>query len=609
MTKHNGNNAPSPMILRPKPGFLSEAVLAWLPFLVVFVFIPQNIVLPNLIEFDYDLSILIPFLTLGALSFIALMGSWFLKDVWRSRVFLGLFFVGAYLLLSDVFAPLHWNILDPETELSEPWKQTAVELVLVLLLLLCWVKIPTKIIRAFGVPLILVLLASQLFDLFLGWRASSEHGARERLASVSVKKPNSAVSQTKQGNVYHFVFDQYSSLIFLDTVRKLDLAATFTGFTYFEDTLSNYEATDVSVPSFLTGRIFSDGSVTDWLLEAKYGGLRKQLQDSGYEVSAYIPEKTRAWMFNGASHIRTSQELSKAHVSQYHNRLSAKLQLAQLSLVRLAPSALRVETFRSTSSLLGIIVAWLNDRPNSQAKELSKYTFYRQLSIPLIRQFLAEEQERKRGRNYTYVHVVLPHSPSVWDSECNYDGSTSFREQTFCATRMMNEIIDELKKLGRFDNSLIIFQSDHGTHRSGGGEPHPKFEPPQNIKDKVEAMVTPVLETEGYFRRIHPLLVIKPPFSAPKPLRISGAPAQLVDVPATIYKALGINGPTTDGKSVFDLRESEPREIHLYPGTFTIKARAETQGLGGKSTSSLAHISYTQGQGWRAYPDIPIRVD
>ena len=105
-------------------------------------------------------------------------------------------------------------------------------------------------------------------------------------------------------------------------------------------------------------------------------------------------------------------------------------------------------------------------------------------------------------------------------------------------------------------------------------------------------------------------MVIKPPYAVSKDLQVSRAPAQLIDIPATVYDLLGIEPPLTDGKSVFELRESEAREIHLYPGAFTMGSRARGRVLAETAPDrSLAHISYTQGQGWRAYPDLPVSLN
>lgn len=569
----------------PNAGVIGDAIIAWLPFLVVFVSVPLAIFVPNLVEFSYDLGVVAPFLALAVASFLALAVLWVLKPRWRRGSSLGLFYFGVFFLLSDIVAPLRWNVLD-ETNIPEPWKQTFLEFFLMLVLVICWDRLPARLVKAFGVPLVLVLLTFHLFDLFVGWQESSDYSERESRTTVGESMPGQGLAGRRPGNVYHFVFDAYSGPLFLDAVRQTDLAAEFDGFTYFRNTLSNYESTHTSVPSFLVGRSYSDGSFRDWQQEAKHGGLRRRLQDQGYEISVYSPERTRPWMYSHADYVRTTHELSHSNF-----RGAAELRLAQMSLIRLVPSNARRQTYALTNHLFGNLLGW-------------------HLSVPLVRQFLADEQERGESGNYVYVHLLLPHDPYVWDSTCAYTGSTDYGEQTLCVTKLMGEIVEELKALGRYEDALIIFQSDHGTQTPDAGAPDPMFAPAQDILDKVHPMVWPVYDAEGYFRRVHALLAIKPPFADSGGLQVSRVAAQLLDVPATVYDLLGLELPPTDGRSVFELEASEPREIHLYPGTFTMMSRAGDAALGeAPSSPSLAHISFMQGRGWRAYPDLPVGLE
>ena len=120
-------------------------------------------------------------------------------------------------------------------------------------------------------------------------------------------------------------------------------------------------------------------------------------------------------MYDGASHVRTSQEISNSYF-----RGGAVLRLAQVSLVRLSPSILRWDTFWYTDLLFAELVGLLNDVATPRG--FSGYGFYKRLSVPLIRQFLGEEREHDDTGRYIYLHVVLPHGPYVWDSACKYDG-------------------------------------------------------------------------------------------------------------------------------------------------------------------------------------------
>ena len=168
----------------------------------------------------------------------------------------------------------------------------------------------------------------------------------------------------------------------------------------------------------------------------------------------------------------------------------------------------------------------------------------------------------------------------------------------------MGKIIETLKSLDRYSNSLIIFHSDHGYHRAEAGEPTPSFAPSEEALQEFNSEM-PYFSADGYFRRIHPMLVLKPRAADTTALRYSSAPAQLIDIPASIYDLLGITAPKTDGESVFRLDESVPREIHLYSGVYKKDSTQKTLILGHSiHETDLVHISYTEGRGWKVYPKL-----
>jgi arylsulfatase A-like enzyme len=190
----------------------------------------------------------------------------------------------------------------------------------------------------------------------------------------------------------------------------------------------------------------------------------------------------------------------------------------------------------------------------------------------------------------------------VWDGNCEPANDAGFAAQTLCATRLIGEITSELKRLRRYEDSLIVFQSDHGFHDSGD-EAAAFTEFPPEVQEKLTATAR-YFDPKGVFRRLHALLLIKPPQAKAAPLRVSAAPTQLVDVPATIYELADLRAPGFDGKSVYSLTATDSREIHVFIGIYDVKA-GRTLVLGHNiGRKDLAHISYQAGAGWRVHPDV-----
>jgi len=117
--------------------------------------------------------------------------------------------------------------------------------------------------------------------------------------------------------------------------------------------------------------------------------------------------------------------------------------------------------------------------------------------------------------------------------------------------KAMKLLIENLKKLEVYDNSMIVIIGDHG------------FGTDINLglykKGLVNANKIPTYDRE----RAIPLILVKA-FEAKGNLKISDAPVSLIDIPITIFRALGINGNFV-GKSILEMKGDDSRvRRYLY---------------------------------------------
>jgi Sulfatase len=578
-----------------------------MPFLVAFIVVPIAIYGPNQLEFEHELTPIYAHVFLGMLALLPMLGLAFLGPRARFNVASALFFFGVFLLVSDIALPLQWGEFNGDERLAEPLHLTLLQAALAVSLVVLWYLLPSKAVRAVGVPLIFAVLAVQVYEL---GRASLDANANAVAAEPS--KPDQETSE-KRPNIYHFVFDAYSSVVFLDNLDKLGLRDDLGGFTYFPRNLSNYPATSASVPSFMSGRLFVDGSFKRFGNDARVGGLRRTLQDAGYRISVYSPDKARAWSYDGADYAKTGRDLA----SRSTDSLDAVARLAQITAVRVAPNFLRQETFAASGLVLSKVVAPPLEIEGVDAAQ-NDYRYYKFLSVPLVKRFLDDEAERPDHNQYIYLHVVLPHLPKMWDAECafdqrNVDPITDYRDQSLCVTKLMGEIVAKLKLLDRYKSSAIVFQSDHGMHLDLGNMGTEPESPTEAVNDQLRA--TNVYFTpEQYFQRLRALLAIKPPGAAEATFEVSETQTQLADVAATLYGFVNIEGPTTDGISVVSPEATNPREIHVFTGLhfkqpdgdFGVLGRRGAGGLSKLDDIEFAHFSYSTDRGWRVYPNLPV---
>ncbi len=130
---------------------------------------------------------------------------------------------------------------------------------------------------------------------------------------------------------------------------------------------------------------------------------------------------------------------------------------------------------------------------------------------------------------------------------------------------MIGSTVEALERFQRLEDSVVLIHSDHGFHNYPVGEV-PLFGPvPHEIAEAVDSALD-YTGFKGFLQRIHPLLLIRPPGTATRPIRISGATAQLVDIPVTIAHLVGISLPENRGVPVTTIVAGNERELQTFVG-------------------------------------------
>ena len=95
------------------------------------------------------------------------------------------------------------------------------------------------------------------------------------------------------------------------------------------------------------------------------------------------------------------------------------------------------------------------------------------------------------------------------------------------------------------------------------------------------------------------LLLVKPPNSGEKPLRVSLRETQLLDIAATVYDLAGIPAQAPSGVHVFASDFPENRDIHIFVGYKQKDARGKYIFFGRDFTKGIMnHYVYRKGTGW-----------
>ncbi len=149
-----------------------------------------------------------------------------------------------------------------------------------------------------------------------------------------------------------------------------------------------------------------------------------------------------------------------------------------------------------------------------------------------MERFLETEPDLPARGRYTFVHLLLPHSPYVLRSDCSQgEARTDLEQQTRCTLRLLVRFLETLDGLGRLADSVIVIHGDHGSGYA--------------LRDGRL-----VADASGDRRTI---LLLKPA-GALGPMRVAPRPARIVDIAPTLLALAGVTPERElDGRPVEDV--------------------------------------------------------
>jgi len=247
-------------------------------------------------------------------------------------------------------------------------------------------------------------------------------------------------------NFIIFVVDTVDAVRFHNELKKLGKEEIFNDFTFFKDTMSIYPNTKFSVPQILTGMEFkNETSFKDYCIKAyDESPLFKELEKRDYTMNLYNID----FPYQGENYKRFANVYKEDHIN------FIELLKNQLRLVAFKYFPYPVKKFTH--------IEYLNfrlSRKPTNGKKLFEYGnyyhFYR---------WQEEDVNVVDHNNFIYLHLEGAHSPYDTDYDMNvYPGhSSNYTNKVGSTIRVMEEYLKRVKDSGYYDNSVIIFMSDHG---------------------------------------------------------------------------------------------------------------------------------------------------
>jgi len=376
-------------------------------------------------------------------------------------------------------------------------------------------------------------------------------------------------------NVIVLILDSFQTDVFDEIVRETPaVAAEFVGFTYFRNALGGYPFTELSVALMLTGRFYDNAlPYEEWKKEA-YGAssLPRVLKANGWRVDLF-PKV--GYSIHYADDIASNIVKGRPRAE----RMLDVAYVLDLGLFRSLPHFLKRPVYNDRDWFYRRI--YLRARKPSpkggDAKTrmigpetrgtlknrdlFSRKAFQKSQDIKFVDAMHSEARLRDDRGDFKFYHLGGPHIPLVLDENLDYvkmDVSRpNYRKAATASLKLTAMFLERLRSLGIYDDSMIFVVGDHGAGFQGQefvpgpGTPASESDDPVTQPARINAL---------------PLILVKP-FASSGNLRTSDAPVSLADIPATAFRALGLD-VEAPGESMFavDVYAARERRYLMYSG-------------------------------------------
>jgi len=386
---------------------------------------------------------------------------------------------------------------------------------------------------------------------------------------TSTMEATAVPSQTALPNIYHFVFDAFQSDVFED-VSGEGATSALAGFTWFRNTAATCADTVNAL-----AEIFSSQDA-DRFLWTRPGWITRR--DAYYHDAHGGRDSLKARLkrlgYNTIGHVFYPTQY--AHFSEGFDTF-----IPHYAYVEGAPAKLDDSRLFFDLWLVSILPPQLSSYfvPNIASRRLTGRAtmsdFPSLVSYGAVAKFIGEEYSQPAGGRYVFFHVLLPHKPFIFSELCDTDekdwGDTpsdaAVRGQYGCAQSLIRDILDTLKRIDRFDDSMIIVQGDHG----------------DGLRKDSSGQYHRVIDRDAPHTFTRPVLLVKPPReAAAAPLKISDFPARAPDIARTILATVDPAG-AGNMKGVDLLGETgqaapRPRLFYWETETHTLRYTIDVDG-------------------------------
>ena len=514
-----------------KKKVLLSFIVSFLPVFMILVFGPAEIFFANVTEFDFlygEFAGYMAVLFLIFLMIFTVLLSWLPEKIYEIALSV-LFVIAAAGYLQVMFFNKNLDLLGVNPDgYHVPLMQGIWNLIIwmavlaAVIMLSVWKKEIWKKALLYLSVLLVGMQAVALVSLLV--TAPEEAYERAKVDDRLWGKDQYTVSADK--NIIVFVLDYFSSLYLQQMMAVYpDGADCLHDFTYYSNADCTYYGTFPSLAHMLTGgEVDTAVSNSEWCRDIWDNDLTEQfyqeLHANQYKVNVYTTDFDVLTVGNGCAILRdkVSNITDEPREVEVDTGLLLKT-LTKMSCYRMAPDLLKTQFYTNVSEYSLIV------QDMGQGIAHTNSDFFEAL----------QDEGLKEDDSYNYFifqHLIGTHEFNT-DEYGKYQEKTSVEETARGCMTIMEKYLDELKRLGVYDDATIIITADHGG----------------DWKEDMQVI---------YF--------IKQPGEVHDASPVTNAPISHCDLLPTVAQMAGMDH-TKYGKSIYDFQQDEQRERTIWVRT------------------------------------------
>jgi len=435
------------MIYKEKLKIIFPPVLLILS--TVFLYIPSLVYFSNRLSFDnYFINLIANELFIAVILGITIsITLLFFKHSYLKFVTSLLSIFGILLWLQGDFFVISYGVMDGSVyDFSGFTWRYWYEILILILLFVFSIKY-NKIINKHFPFIIIMIVVGQVFT--VSYKLITE--PKDKIIVETIDQEFFNYSSNK--NIIVIILDTFGGDYFQSILQSSpSLANNYPGFVNYTNAVSNYPATKGSLPSLLTGEMLPNDILFDDFVNTKVvnKGLPKVFEKKGYLVSMI---STQEEFENFYSNRFIARPLLDFNILNKYNGYK----ILDYSLFRAMPLFIKPLIYNNGYWILS----------NKLAKFIKLPRFNSEKGFYMMNLMAEKVKVKDNRKRFKIIHVLLPHPKLVYDNNCQRTPTkektvAKMLDQSKCAIKTLNKLLEKYKKLGIYDNSLIVVMSDHG---------------------------------------------------------------------------------------------------------------------------------------------------